>query len=75
MNKAVCQNHIEITLMDFLKGFIRNIAILTGIGLIIYLIEPDMVRQVIEAYWLIFGPIALLLLVVAALPQRKGKKR
>ena len=60
--------------MDFLKGFLRNLALLAGIGIIIYLIEPDMVMQMFEAYWLIFGPIALLFLVVAALPQRKGKR-
>ena len=61
--------------MDFLKGFLRNIALLAVIGLILYLIEPAMVRQVIEAYWLIFGPIAILLVIVFAIPRTKGRKR
>jgi len=61
--------------MDFLKGFLRNLALLAGLGLIVYLVEPEMVRQVIEAYWLIFGPIVLLFVVVAAMPKRKRSRR
>lgn len=61
--------------MDFLKGFLRNLALLAGLGLIIYLVEPEMVRRVIEAYWLIFGPLALLFVVVAAIPRRKRSVR
>jgi hypothetical protein len=61
--------------MDFLKGFLRNLALLAGLGLIIYFIEPEMVGQVIEAYGLILGPIAILMVIVFAIPPTKGKKR
>jgi hypothetical protein len=61
--------------MTFLKAFLRNLALLAGLGLIIYLIEPEMVTQVIEAYWLIFGPIAIFMVIVFAIPRTKGKKR
>lgn len=61
--------------MEFLKDFLRNISLLAGLGLIIYLIEPEMVSQVIKAYWLIFGPIAILLVIVFAIPRTRGKRR
>ena len=61
--------------MVFLKGFLRNLALLTVIGIILYLIEPGMVRQVIEAYWLILGPIAIFMVIVFAIPRTKGRKR
>jgi len=37
--------------MMFLKGFLRNLAFFAGVGIIIYLIEPEMVKNAIEAYW------------------------
>ena len=61
--------------MDFVKGFIRNLAIMFGLGLVIYLIEPEMVRQVIEVYWQILGPIALLFVFIAALPRKRTNKQ
>lgn len=60
--------------MDFLKGFLRNIALIIGLGIIIYLIEPEMVRQVIEVYRLILGPIAFLFVIIAALPRKRVGK-
>jgi uncharacterized membrane protein len=59
--------------MTFIRGFLRNLAIIFGLGLVIYLIEPDMVMQVIEAFGLILGPIAFLFVIVAALPRRRGR--
>jgi hypothetical protein len=60
--------------MAFLKGFLRNLAFLAGLGLIIYLIEPEMVTNAFEAYWMILGPIGILLIIVGAIPQRRGTK-
>lgn len=60
--------------MDFLKGFLRNLALIVGLGLVIYLMYPDVVKQVLEAYWLILGPIAILFVIGAALPKRRPKK-
>ncbi len=36
---------------------------------------PDMMKQVYELYGMLFGPLALLILVVIALPQKKRKSR
>jgi hypothetical protein len=60
--------------MAFLKGFLRNLVSLAGLGLIIYLIEPGMVKSVFEAYWMILGPIGILLIIVAAIPQKRRKR-
>jgi hypothetical protein len=61
--------------MAFLKGFFRNLAFLAGLGLIIYLIKPEMVKGAFEAYWQILGPIGLLIIVIAAIPQRRRTRR
>ena len=60
--------------MAFFKGFIRNMLFLAGLGLIIFLVEPEMVKSVFEAYWMILGPIGILLIMVAAIPKRKKEQ-
>jgi len=57
--------------MAFFKGFSRNLAFLAGLGLIIFLIEPEMVTNAFEAYWMILGPIGILLISIAAIPQKR----
>ena len=60
--------------MVFLKGFLRNLALLVALGLVIYFMYPDVVMQTLEAYWLILGPIAVLFVIIAALPKKRTKK-
>ena len=60
--------------MAFLKGFLRNLVFLAGLGLVIYLIEPEMVKGAFEAYWMILGPIGILLILIMALPQKRRKE-
>jgi hypothetical protein len=52
----------------FFKGFLRNLVFLAWLGLIICLIEPEMVKGAFEAYWMILGPIGILLIIAAAIP-------
>jgi hypothetical protein len=61
--------------MAFLKGFFKNLAFFAGVGIIIYLIEPEMVKGAFEGYWQILGPLGLLIIIVAAIPQKLKKKR
>jgi hypothetical protein len=61
--------------MEFLKDFLRNLVILIGIGVVLYIIFPDMMKQVFQLYGMLFGPIAILLVIVAALPRKKRTKR
>lgn len=42
--------------MRFLKDLLRNLAILIGILIVIYMIYPDIMRQVFELYGHLFWP-------------------
>lgn len=59
--------------MTFLKNFLRNLFILAVLGLIIYLVAPDIVGEAAEAYLTILGPIGLLFIVVFAIPKKEKK--
>jgi len=57
--------------MDYLKVFLRNLGFLILIGIVLLVLFPSWIRDVYHLYGAIFGPLALLILVVAALPARK----
>ena len=61
--------------MDFLKGLLRNLAFLICIGIILLILFPSQMSQVYELYGGLFGPIAILLLIGAALPRNTRKKK
>ncbi len=44
------------------------------IGLILYLIAPDMIGMVYDFFGQLFGPLAILMLIASALPQRRRKR-
>lgn len=58
--------------MTFLKKLLRNLAFLIVIGIVLLILFPDMMSQVFEIYGAIFGPLALLILIVAAVPRNKS---
>lgn len=60
--------------MQFLKDFLRNLAILVIIGIFLLIAAPDMMRQVFELLGALFGPILILLVVVAALPRKRRSR-
>ncbi len=60
--------------MQFFKEFLRNLLILIGIGIVLYLISPSIMGNIFELYGAIFGPIAIILLIVAALPNKKRRR-
>jgi hypothetical protein len=60
--------------MQFLKDLLRNLAILIAIGLVVYFMYPDMMKQVYDAYGLIFGPLAILTVIVYAIPRKRRSK-
>jgi tetratricopeptide (TPR) repeat protein len=61
--------------MEFLKDLLRNLVFLSAIGVVLYIIFPDMMKQVFQLYGMLFGPIAILFVIVAALPRKKRTKR
>ncbi|MPM37318.1 hypothetical protein SDC9_83928 [bioreactor metagenome] len=60
--------------MQFLKDLIRNLLILVVIGVVLYLLYPTMMGQVFQVYGSLFGPVAIILLVVFALPRKKRSR-
>lgn len=60
--------------MDYLKRFLINLAILVGFGLIIYIASPKIMGLVFQSIYGLFGPLAFLFLIGAALPARRKKK-
>lgn len=60
--------------MEFFKNLLRNILILVVIGVVIYLMYPAIMGQVFEVYWMLFGPLAIVMLIVFALPRRSRRR-
>ena len=61
--------------MEFLKGFLRNLGLLLIIGLVLYVLFPDMMKQIFQLYGALLGPITIIVIIVAALPRKKRAKR
>ncbi|MCX6615701.1 MAG: hypothetical protein NTZ98_06340, partial [Acidobacteria bacterium] len=61
--------------MQFVTRFLFNLALLVLIGIALFILLPDVMRQVFQLYGLLFGPLALVILVVAALPRRSRRNR
>ena len=60
--------------MEFLKGFLRNLGLLLIIGMILFILFPDMMKQIFQLYGALLGPIAIIVVIVAALPRKKRRK-
>ncbi|MGA2111670.1 MAG: hypothetical protein ABSG98_05915 [Anaerolineales bacterium] len=58
--------------MSFLIGFIRNLAILVVIGLTLFILWPGVMGPVIRLYGAVWGPVAIVILVVVALPRKRA---
>jgi len=59
--------------MEFLKALLRNLGLLIIIGLVLIVLFPDMMKQIFQLYGGLFGPVALVLIIVAALPLKKRR--
>ena len=57
--------------MQFLINFLRNLLLLLVLCAVLYLFFPDLLGQVFNMFGQLFGPLAILLIIVAALPGRK----
>ena len=56
--------------MQFLKAFLRNLVLLLVIGLVLFILFPDITRQIFQLYGALFGPFALILVAIFALPRK-----
>lgn len=59
--------------MQFLKNFLKNLGFLVVIGIVLFFVAPDMMRQVFDAFGQLFGPLAIIMVIVAALPSKRAK--
>lgn len=60
--------------MQFVKGLVRNLLVLLVIGVVLFFMFPDMMKQVFQLYGALFGPLAIIILIVIALPRGSRKK-
>lgn len=56
--------------MSFLKKLGRNLLFLIILGIVLLVLFPTQMSQVFALYGAIFGPLAILLLIAAALPKK-----
>jgi hypothetical protein len=59
--------------VQFLKNFLKNLGFLVVIGIVLFFVAPDMMRQVFDAFGQLFGPLAIIMIIVAALPRRRTR--
>ena len=60
--------------MQFLKDLLRNLAFLIVLGLGLLIAFPDIMKQIIQLYGLLFGPLVIIIVIVAAFPRRRRSK-
>ena len=59
--------------MQFLKDLLRNLAVLLVIGVVLFAISPQQMSRIAEVYGGLFGPLAIVLLIILALPRRRRR--
>lgn len=60
--------------MQFIKDLFRNILILGFIGIVLFFLFPDMMRQVFDLYGQLLGPLVIIILMVIALPTKRRRR-
>jgi asparagine N-glycosylation enzyme membrane subunit Stt3 len=59
-----------------MKDFLRNLGILIIIGVVLFVLFPEIMRGILGLYdGLGILPIFILLIIVSALPKRKRRRR
>lgn len=58
--------------MKFLKKFLVNLLVLLVLFVLMYLFSPDIFGMVYKTIGQLFGPLVILMIIVAALPGRRS---
>ena len=59
---------------SFIKDLLRNLGLLLLIGIALFVIFPEMMRQVFQVYGALFTPaLIVILILVAALPRKRRR--
>jgi len=59
---------------QFLKRLLFNIVFLGVIGMALLFIFPDIMKQVYQFFGALFGPLAILMVIVFALPNKRRRR-
>jgi hypothetical protein len=58
-----------------MRSFLRNLALLAFLGIVVFLLFPDMMKGILGVYnGLGLLPVAIVLVILAALPRRKQRR-
>jgi len=61
--------------MQFLKEYLRNLTIHLFLGFAIFILFPEFMHQAIQLLGYLFGPLVVVMILVAALPRKRRYKR
>lgn len=56
--------------MGFVKKLLKNLGFLVLIGIALFMLFPEQMTGIFNLYGAVFGPLAVILLIGAALPKR-----
>ncbi len=59
--------------MQLLKDLLRNLILLAVLVLILFALMPTTMSQLFDVYGKLFGPVALLFVIVIALPRKRRR--
>jgi len=59
--------------MEYWKKTLKNLGLLIIIGVVLLLIFPTQMSEAFNLLGALFGPIIILILIAAALPNKKSK--
>lgn len=59
--------------MRFIKKLLLNLVLLVGMGILLFNLYPDTMKHVYSLYGQLLGPLAVVMLVVRALPDQRTK--
>ena len=63
----------EAIRMRFIKKLLLNLVLLAGMGILLFNLYPDTMKHVVSLYGQLLGPLAVVMLVVRALPDQRTK--
>ncbi len=61
--------------MSFLKDLLRNFLILGVIRVVLFLLFPDMMKQVYGTFEALFGLFVIIILLLFSLPRKRRARR
>jgi len=58
--------------MDYFKRFLRNLGLLAALMVLLFIFSPTLMTDAFNALGNIFGPLVVVMIIVAVLPKKKS---